>query len=84
MWGLMAYVMLLVSPALLLYSKGRHQNTQQRITKTDKSLLVSLQNLAFFWHARVCRGLTKVAYSLQKDITVYRKQQVDVITWDDL
>ena len=28
--------------------KGRHQNTQQSITKADKSLLVSLQNLAFF------------------------------------
>ena len=30
------------------WSKGRHQNTQQRIAKDDKSLLVSLQNLAFF------------------------------------
>ena len=28
--------------------KGRHQNTQQRMTKADKSLLVSLQTLAFF------------------------------------
>ena len=25
-------------------SKGRRQNTQQRMTKADKSLLVSLQN----------------------------------------
>ena len=29
-------------------AKGRHQNTEQRITKAGKSLLVSLQNLAFF------------------------------------
>ena len=46
----------------------KYQNTQQRITKADKSLLVSLQTLAFFSYARICRGLTKVAYSLQKDI----------------
>ena len=56
----------------MLCSKGRRQNTQQRITKDDKSLLVSLQNLAFFEYGRVCRGLTKIAYSLQKDIKVYR------------
>ena len=64
--------------------KGRHQNTQQRIAKDDKSLLESLHNLAFFYYTRVCRGLTKVAYSLQKDTKVYRKQQLDVITWGDL
>ena len=64
--------------------KGRHQNTQQRIAKDDESLLVSLQNLAYFQYARVCRGLTKSAYSLQKDIKVYRKQQLDVITRGDL
>ena len=29
-------------------NKGRHKNTQQRMTKDDKSLLVSLQNMAFF------------------------------------
>ena len=29
-------------------------------------------------------GLTKVAYSLQKDIKVHRKQQLDVITQGDL
>ena len=40
--------------------------------------------MSFFKYARVCRGLTKVAYSLQKDIKVYRKQQMDVITWADL
>ena len=28
--------------------------------------------------------LTKVAYSLQKDIKLYRTQQLDVITWGDL
>ena len=64
--------------------KGRHQNTQQRIAKDDKSLLVSLQNLTFFEYTRACRGLTKVAYSLQKDIKVYRKQQLNVITRGDL
>ena len=35
-------------PSVCLFSKGRHQNTQQRITKANKSLLVSLQTLAFF------------------------------------
>ena len=52
--------------------QGRRQNTQQRITKADKILLVSLQNSGIIWYARICRSLTKVAYSLQKDIKVYR------------
>ena len=34
---------------ICLHSKGRRQNTQQRMTKGDKSLLVSLQNSAILF-----------------------------------
>ena len=37
-------------------NKGRCQNTQQRITKADKSLLVSLQNSAILL---VCKSLQR-------------------------
>ena len=74
----------LIMQLVKVIGEGRHQNTQQRITKDDKSKLVSLHNPAFFYYSRVRRGLTKVAYSLQKDIKVYRKQQLDVITRNDL
>ena len=50
--------------------KGRHQNTQQRITKEDKRLLPSLQNLAFFYKKTLkCIG---------------NNVQLDVITQGDL
>ena len=62
---------------------GRRQNTQQRITKADKMLLMCLQNSGILL---VCKGMQrfeKNAYSLQNDIRVYKKQQLDVITRGD-
>ena len=65
-------------------NKGRRQNTQQRITKDDKSLLVSLQNSGILLVCMSMERFDKVTFSLQKDIKVYRKQQLDVITRGDL
>ena len=54
-----ASVPLLILPpsiVLLLDPKGRHQNIQQRISKADKSLLVSLQNSGIFL---VCKSMQR-------------------------
>ena len=51
----------------------RRQNNQCRITKNDKKLMVSLQNLKSFRYTRVSRGFAIVAYSLQIDFKLFRE-----------
>ena len=61
-------------------TKGRRQNTQQRMTKVDKSLLVSLQNSAILFVCKSRQRFDKSCLQFTKDIKLYRKQQLDVIT----
>ena len=65
-------------------SKVRRQNTQQRITKDDKSLLVSLQNSAILLLCKSMQRFDKSCLQFTKRHVMYRKKQLDVIARGDL
>ena len=72
------YINIYICTNMYMYIYIYIYNTQQRITKDDKSLLVSLQNSGIIL---VCNSMHRFD---KRYIKLYRKQQLDVITRGNL